>query len=174
RAKSSRCRCGPMLLAYPSLKIRYSTCRTAGSRPARSCGEGRRNGTPEALMVCFARLILCAIVASGTRKALAISAVVKPPTARNALLRPLRESGDHSLLHGVFGRGEVAEAARDGAEHVRRKFTQQVLDRSVVLMACHLRLFPRRCSEAQIRMATQNGPHFDGYICRFSARARRL
>jgi hypothetical protein len=36
----------------------------------------------------------------------------------------LRKSGDHSFLHGVFGRGEVAEAASDGAEHLRRKFTQ--------------------------------------------------
>jgi hypothetical protein len=34
-------------------------------------------------MLCFARLIRCAIVASGTRNALAISAVVRPPTARN-------------------------------------------------------------------------------------------
>jgi len=33
-------------------------------------------------MLCFARLIRCAMVASGTRNALAISAVVKPPTAR--------------------------------------------------------------------------------------------
>ena len=36
-----------------------------------------RNGTREALIVCFARLMRCAIVLSGTRKALAISAVVK-------------------------------------------------------------------------------------------------
>jgi hypothetical protein len=34
-------------------------------------------------MRCFARLIRCAIVASGTRNAFAISAVVKPPRARN-------------------------------------------------------------------------------------------
>ena len=34
-------------------------------------------------MLCLARLIRCAIVASGTRNAWAISAVVKPPTARN-------------------------------------------------------------------------------------------
>ncbi len=34
-------------------------------------------------MLCFARLIRCAIVASGTRNALAISVVVRPPTARN-------------------------------------------------------------------------------------------
>ena len=42
-----------------------------------------RNGTPDALMRCLARLMRCAIVASGTRKALAISAVVSPPTARS-------------------------------------------------------------------------------------------
>ncbi len=34
-------------------------------------------------MLCLARLMRWAIVASGTRKALAISAVVKPPTARS-------------------------------------------------------------------------------------------
>ncbi len=63
------------------------------------------------------------------------------PAARvigNALLRPLREGRDHGLLHGVFGRGEVAEAASDRAEHLRRKFTQQMLERSVVWMVCHL------------------------------------
>ena len=38
---------------------------------------------PELLILCFARLIRCAIVPSGTRNALAISAVVNPPTARN-------------------------------------------------------------------------------------------
>ena len=55
-----------------------------GAEPLRSLlGVGNRNGTPEALMLCFARLIRCAIVASGTRNALAISAVVRPPTARS-------------------------------------------------------------------------------------------
>ena len=38
---------------------------------------------PDVLMLCFARLIRCAIVASGTRNAFAISAVVRPPTARS-------------------------------------------------------------------------------------------
>ena len=38
---------------------------------------------PLDLMCCLARLKRCAIVASGTRKALAISRVVRPPTARN-------------------------------------------------------------------------------------------
>ena len=46
-------------------------------------GEGSRNGTPDALIVRFAREIRWAIVASGTRKALAIWAVVSPPTARS-------------------------------------------------------------------------------------------
>ena len=38
---------------------------------------------PEARIVCLARLMRCAIVASGTRNALAICAVVRPPTARS-------------------------------------------------------------------------------------------
>jgi hypothetical protein len=53
------------------------------SRCAHSLPAGIRNGTPEALMRCFARLIRWAIVDSGTRKAFAISAVVSPPTARS-------------------------------------------------------------------------------------------
>jgi hypothetical protein len=80
---SVRCRSAPMLLAYPSLKIRYSTCSTERSRSARSWPSGRLNGTPEALMRCFARLIRWAMVDSGTRNAFAISAVVRPPTARS-------------------------------------------------------------------------------------------
>ena len=62
----------------------------------------------------------------------------------NTLLRPLGESGDHGLLHGIFGGGEVAEAASDGAEHLRRKFTQQMLDPSVVLAVGHVALFSVR------------------------------
>ena len=38
---------------------------------------------PETVICPFARLIRWAIVASETRKALAISAVVRPPTARS-------------------------------------------------------------------------------------------
>ena len=45
-------------------------------------GDGDE-GTPEAFTLCLARLIRCAMVASGTRNARAISAVVSPPTARS-------------------------------------------------------------------------------------------
>ena len=38
---------------------------------------------PAALMRCLALLMRCAIVDSGTRNARAISAVVRPPTARS-------------------------------------------------------------------------------------------
>ena len=41
------------------------------------------NGTRDDLMLALARLMRCAIVASGTRNAFAISAVVSPPTARS-------------------------------------------------------------------------------------------
>ena len=52
-------------------------------RTARSSGSGMAKGTPDSRMRAFARLIRCAIVASGTRNARAISAVVRPPTARS-------------------------------------------------------------------------------------------
>jgi hypothetical protein len=38
---------------------------------------------PDSLMLFLARLIRCAMVPSGTMNALAISAVVNPPIARN-------------------------------------------------------------------------------------------
>jgi hypothetical protein len=41
------------------------------------------NGAPESRIVAFARLIRWAIVDSGTKNARAISAVVRPPTARS-------------------------------------------------------------------------------------------
>jgi hypothetical protein len=46
---------------------------------------------PEFFMLCLALLIRWAMVASGTRKAWAISAVVKPPTARS--VRAIAEAG---------------------------------------------------------------------------------
>ena len=53
--------------------------------PAGLCSSaaGSRNGTPDALIRCLAREMRCAIVASSTMNALAISAVVSPPTARS-------------------------------------------------------------------------------------------
>jgi hypothetical protein len=50
---------------------------------ASSSPVGIRNGTPDALMRCFALAMRWAIVASLTRNAFAISAVVSPPTARS-------------------------------------------------------------------------------------------
>jgi hypothetical protein len=81
----------PPLLAYPSLKIRYSTCITLRSLASSSPRSGNRNGIPEALIRCVALLMRCAIVASGTRKARAISAVVRPPTALR--VRAIAEAG---------------------------------------------------------------------------------
>ena len=43
------------------------TCSTALKRSSRSLSIGIRNGTPDVLIRCFARLILCAIVA-GTKR----------------------------------------------------------------------------------------------------------
>ena len=79
---STRCRLGPALAVYPSLKIKYSTCRTADRRSARSSAGGSANRAPLSLIRCLARLIRWPTVFSGTSSARAISAVVRPPTAR--------------------------------------------------------------------------------------------
>ena len=79
---SVRCSSGPLLAAYPSLKMRYSTCSTVRNLSVCSLCVGIWNGTPDALIRCFALAMRCAMVASGTRNAFAISAVVSPPTAR--------------------------------------------------------------------------------------------
>ena len=68
---------------YPSLKMRYSTCRTAATRAGSWSGGGSSNRVPAALMLCLARLIRWPTVDSGTSSARAISAVVSPPTARS-------------------------------------------------------------------------------------------
>ena len=181
---------------------------TLPSRAASAAPAGISNATPEVLMLCLARLIRCAIVASGTRNARAISVVVRPPTARSVsaiadagvsagwqrheqqvervvalgravgvggerdllvrrdqaddqllamaaggvgphlvgdaaggdvdqpgarvfghpLARPLRRGRDERLLHRVLARREVAVAAHDDAQHLRRELAQQALD----------------------------------------------
>jgi hypothetical protein len=54
----------------------------------------------------------------------------------NTPLRPLRNGRYHGLLHGVLGGGEVAKTACDRAEHLGRKFAQQMLG-SRVPWLCH-------------------------------------
>ena len=69
-------------------EIRYRTCRTASSRAARSPFSGCPNGTPDILIVCLARLIRCAIVASGTMNARAISPVVTRQSRATSVRSP--------------------------------------------------------------------------------------
>src|SRR5216683_2114793 len=59
------------------------TACTARRRPGRSFSFGTRYGILASRILPLARTSLCAIVASGTRKALAISAVVSPPRSRS-------------------------------------------------------------------------------------------
>ena len=57
-------------------------------------------------MVCLARLIRCAIVASGTRNARAISAVVRPPTARS--VSAIADAGDSAGWQHMNSRSSVS------------------------------------------------------------------
>jgi hypothetical protein len=80
-------------------------------------------------MLCLARLIRCAIVDSGTRNALAISAVVSPPTARN--VSAIADDGVSAGWQHMNSRTTVSSccvalstsaAAQDFHLHGRRSF----------------------------------------------------
>ena len=45
----------------------------------------------------------------------------------DALIRPLERGGEHGFLHGVLGQVEVAAAADECTEDLRRELAQQVL-----------------------------------------------
>ena len=77
-------------------QVRARAARRAAGR-AFGPGGGIANGISLSRMVCLARLIRCAMVASGTRKAAAICAVVRPPTARSvSAICPVRTAPDGS------------------------------------------------------------------------------
>ena len=59
------------------------TARTSESRTSSSSGDGIRYGMPASLILRLARVIRWATVASGTTKARAIWAVVRPQTTRS-------------------------------------------------------------------------------------------
>ena len=199
-----------------------------------------------ARIVAFARLIRWAIVASGTKNALAISAVVRPPTARSvsascdaaesdgwqqrkssvsvssssgmrssgpgrvervgreqsgrsrlaplarevgaelighasgrhgdqpasrvvrdALVRPLGGAGEQRFLDRVLGRVELAVATDDGAEDLRGKLPQQVLDADV---GRHPLTSPSPASSMTGRISTQ--PYSDSGPATSIARSR--
>ena len=116
---------GPEVVEYPSLKIRYNTCSTTRSRSVRSDSGGSVNAPPPVLIVCLARLMRCAIVASGTRKAAAIWAVVRPPTARKVEreLRRRRQGGmaaQEEQRQRVVALGEELGVRRRRDERVGR------------------------------------------------------
>ena len=88
-----------------------------------------------------------------------------PRILGNTLLRPLREGRDHGLLHRILGGGEVAKTASDCAEHLRRKFAQQMLGSRVPwLLSSQLRY------NISGGGAAHNWPHFDWHVQRRSAR----
>ena len=93
----------------------------------RSVAGGSSNRAPAALMRCFARLIRWAMVASGTRNARAIWAVVSPPTARRVSATwdgALRGDGERQRVDrlGAEPRQQLpAESAEDARVEERRE-----------------------------------------------------
>lgn len=81
--RSRRTRCAPLGAVWPVVKIRWTTSRTALTRPARWSGDGTRYGMRAVVIFFLARVIRAAIVGSGTRNARATSAVDSPHTSRS-------------------------------------------------------------------------------------------
>jgi hypothetical protein len=46
---------------------------------------------------------------------------------RKTFVRPLMRGCDQSVLHRIFGGGEIAKAMEQDAEHLRREFAQEML-----------------------------------------------
>src|SRR5574342_711370 len=82
------------------------TARLEPRRAARSAPRGTSNGTRAAARVRFARTIRWAIVGSATRKALAISSVVSPPSRRS--VSAARASVDSTGWHATRSERQAA------------------------------------------------------------------
>ena len=89
-------------------------------------------------MLCFARLIRCAIVASGTRNAFAISAVVRPPTARS--VSAIADADDSAGWQHMNSRTSVSSGSIAGLGIDRRRNDERnVLGRhGLAIAAGHL------------------------------------
>ncbi len=100
------------------------------------------NGTPLSLIVCLARVMRRVIVASGTRNARAISAVVRPPTARR--VSAICDAGDSAGWQHMNSRISVSSASdgrpgrRAGASHCSGS-TRRATVSSRRCRACSLR-----------------------------------
>ena len=84
-----------------------------GAEPfAALAAGGMANGMPLSLMRCLARLMRRVMVASGTRNARAISAVVRPPTARR--VSAICDAGDRTGWQHMNSRMSVSSASAAG------------------------------------------------------------
>ena len=95
-------------------------------------GPGAVNRAPAARICCLARLIRCAIVASGTPNARAISAVVSPPTARrvsatcdDGLQRRVAAQEQQDECVVVIARGVGAAGVAAGVGRARGKLRER-------------------------------------------------
>src|SRR5437667_8504394 len=67
-------------------------------------------------MLCLARLMRCAMVASGTRNAFAISAVVNPPTARS--VSAIAEAGVRAGWQHMNSSSRDRKSTRLNSSHI--------------------------------------------------------
>ncbi len=131
----------------------------------------RRIAPPAALIAALARLMRCAIVASGTRKALAISAVVRPPTARS--VSASCDGGDTAGWQQSTSRSRVSSVSERRRRAASTAF--EIEDRLLATATCALAApgihqppvrRPRRA-----RRADRRGRPARGHCCAAAIRA---
>src|SRR6185369_4176260 len=115
------------------------TCRTDASRASKSGPVGTSNGTRASASVRLARTMRWAIVASGTRKARAISSVRRPPS---------RQGQRDARIH----RQDGVAADEDQPQEVVSD--RRVVDRRVLVVRCGLLELHRA---AQLRLLALEG-----------------
>ena len=124
-------------------------------------GIGRAKAVAaRSLLASPPRRLRCA----GDRSAAAAATWIEPAAriVGHALRAAIARRRDQRFLHRVFRRREVLEAARDGAEHLRRQLAQQVLGAGVQAGEWS-RFDGRRAHDLA---------HFDRHVERLAARCR--
>ena len=104
------------------------TSSTDDSRAASSAPRGTSNGTRASASVRLARTMRCATVGSGTRKARAISSVVRPPSRRKRQ-RHARLRREHRMTGGEHEAQQVvADVVVDRRVEIGRRHLRSALD----------------------------------------------
>ena len=132
------------------------TSSTDASRGASSSPLGTSNGTFASASVRLARTIRCAIVASETRNARAISGVVRPPSSRSvSAIRASVESTGWQQVNTSRSRSSATSSASSAGASVRERDLE--LAHQLLLLALERAAAPQHVDRAVLRGGHEPG-----------------